>query len=37
LYPDLFTGKAHDKETMFEQFKQVAKEIKKLNRKKPNK
>lgn len=32
-YPDLFTGKAHDKETMFEQFKQVAKEIKKL---KPN-
>jgi hypothetical protein len=36
-YPDLFTGKAHDKETMFEQFKQVAKEIKKLNnRKKPN-
>jgi len=33
-YPDLFTGKAHDKETMFEQFKQVAKELKKLNRKK---
>ena len=30
-YPDLFTGKAHDKETMFEQFKQVAKEIKKMS------
>ena len=30
-YPDLFTGKAHDKETMFEQFKSVAKEIKKMS------
>jgi len=32
--PDLFTGKASSKEELIEQFKQVAKEIKKLNRKK---
>lgn len=35
--PDLFTGKASSKEELIEQFKQVAKEIKKMNRKKPNK
>jgi len=33
LYPDLFTGKASSKEELIEQFKQVAKELKKL---KPN-
>jgi len=33
-YPDLFTGKASSKEELIEQFKQVAKEIKKLNNRK---
>lgn len=31
-YPDLFTGKASSKEELIEQFKQVAKELKKLNK-----